>query len=57
MLLKETNNTPSIEYRKEAYLLSNQDRGVIEGLMERATTVEGQVRPKANGVMSFTRLS
>ena len=56
MLLKETNNTPSIEYRKEAYLLSNQDRGVIEGLMKRATTVEGQVRPKANGEMSFTRL-
>jgi hypothetical protein len=56
MLWKETNNTPSIEYRKGAYLLSNQDRGVTEGLMVRATTVEGQVRPKANGEMSFTRL-
>ena len=56
MLLKETNNIPAIEYRKEAYLLSNQDRSVIEGLMKRATTVEGQVRPKANGEMSFTRL-
>ena len=56
MLLKETNHTPSIEYPKEAHLLSNQGRNVIEGLMERATAVEGQVRPKANGEMSFTRL-
>jgi hypothetical protein len=43
MLLKETNNTPTIEYRKKAHLLSKQDRGVEERLMEHATTVEGQV--------------
>ncbi len=34
MLLKETNNAPFVGYRKDVYLRSNQDRGVIEGLIE-----------------------